>query len=321
MRRARDAVAGSRTPNRFKANLSILQQTRFFLVKSRPAPMLPATRMKNFSPFRTVALALFLLTAASSSRAQFSLDSSLGIGVGFTRLFGDTSAFNASADIQVLDAAKREFLRTPMRFAFHSGKMRLDVDLAEMKGPGVTPVLVNSYKQAGLNRLTSIFRPDKKIVYVIFPGVRSYSKTEMSGTEAETAGKNLQIERTLLARETVDGHSCARNKVVIRNSKGATLLEAITWNAADLKDFPVQIQMQSGDRTTVLRFAQIQMKRPDAAQFEPPSGYTRYSSPDTMLTIVALKQNAAQQEARTQKPAPASKPKSPTTKSAATKTK
>ena len=38
-----------------------------------------------------------------------------------------------------------------------------------------------------------------------------------------------------------------KNKVVVKNDKGP-VLEAVTWNAADLKDFPLQIEMKEKDK-------------------------------------------------------------------------
>jgi hypothetical protein len=63
-----------------------------------------------------------------------------------------------------------------------------------------------------------------------------------------------------------------KNKVTIRNDKGA-VLEAITWNAADLKDFPLQIEMKEKGNTVRMHFTQLQFTKPDPQQFDVPPAY------------------------------------------------
>jgi len=63
-----------------------------------------------------------------------------------------------------------------------------------------------------------------------------------------------------------------KNKVVIRNQQGP-VLEAVTWNASDLKDLPVRVETREKDTTVVMRFTKVQFTRPDALQFEVPAGY------------------------------------------------
>lgn len=270
-----------------------------------PGAMFIAHRavLKNLAPL------LLFLTACLPATAQLSADSPVGVSAGFAKLFGNIPGFSATADVQVLDGSRQEVLRTPMRFQFLSGKMRMDLALTEMKGKSITPIVVNSYKQAGLDRITSIVRLDKKQIYLVFPGVRSYAVSEMSKAEAEAAAKNLQIQRKLVASETLDGHACTQNQVIVKNAKGTNLLEAVVWNASDLQDFPVKVQVQSPGKTTTLHFTQIQMTRPEPSQFEPVSTYTKYSSPDALLIAIAQKQSASSTNRPTQNPASSSTPK------------
>ena len=237
---------------------------------------------------------IFLLLSGATAFGQFSADSPVGISAGLAKLFGNINAFVARADVQVLDTNRQETLRTPMGFAFLDGRMRMEIDLSQMRGRSVPPAAIAALKQAGLDRVISIVRLDKKMIHVVFSGVRSYANMDLSGADAEAAQKNLQIQKTLLGRETVDSHPCARNRVLVKNSKGTALLDATTWNATDLKDFPVQIALQSLDSTTIVRFNQIRFARPEAAQFEPPAGYARFNNTDSLLMSAAQKALAAQ---------------------------
>lgn len=231
-------------------------------------------------------LALWNLAAAG----QFA-DGSFGVNAGLARLFGSVNGFTARADVQVLDGQRQVILRTPMAVAFLDGRMRVDVDVTKIQGRSVTPEAVAALKQAGLDRAAYIVRPDKKVIHLLFTGARSYASTDLSPTEVELTQKTVLLQKTALGQETIDNHPCSRNKVLLKNSTGTVLLEATTWNASDLKDFPVQISVPTKDGTTLLRFSQIQFSRPSMAQFEPPNGFTKYHSPETLVLAATMKQS------------------------------
>jgi len=52
-------------------------------------------------------------------------------------------------------------------------------------------------------------------------------------------------------------------------------LEAVVWNATDLKDFPIQIEMKEKDRTVLMHFTNVRFDKPDAKQFDVPAAYGR----------------------------------------------
>lgn len=244
--------------------------------------------MKHFAALRASFLILLLLFLGPFARAQL-LDSSVGIGAGLSKLFGNATAFSAQTVVQVLDTNRQEVLQSPMNFSLLDGKIRMEFDMTQMRGKQIQPAMISALKKIGMDRVASIIRVDQKLIYVVFTGLRSYVPMEMSKEETEAAQKNVQVLRAPLGKETIDKHPCTKNKVVVKNSRGVTLLEATTWNAADLKDFPVLIGVQAKEGITFLRFSQVQMTRPPAMQFEAPAGFTKYTSTD-MLMLAAMQQ-------------------------------
>jgi hypothetical protein len=89
--------------------------------------------------------------------------------------------------------------------------------------------------------------------------------------------KEPKLEKTLLGKETLDGHPCEKSKVIMTDANGKRS-EALVWAATDLKDFPIQIQTTEKGETVILRYAKIQTTKPDAKLFEVPAGYTTYDS-------------------------------------------
>jgi hypothetical protein len=119
-------------------------------------------------------------------------------------------------------------------------QIRAELDLTKARNEEVAASAA-TLKQMGMAEVISIVRPDKKFVYILFPGVESCLEVPIPKEDLDAIDKNSKVERTVLGKETVGGHPCVKNKVVVNGGKGP-MLEAITWNATDLKGFPIQIE-------------------------------------------------------------------------------
>ena len=93
--------------------------------------------------------------------------------------------------------------------------------------------------------------------------------------EVAALNRNFKMDKNPLGQEAIDGHPCAKNRVRMTDEQGQKM-EFIVWSAADLKDFPIQAQMNDGGTTVVIRYKNVQLARPDAKQFDPPRGYTKH---------------------------------------------
>jgi hypothetical protein len=219
-------------------------------------------------------LVLFLLLGHAALAQVPLAGSGTGINVAFTKLFGTNSAFTAKVETQVIDPYQQPVVRMPMDFAALNGKVRLDINLAQVQSKDFPAATLAQLKQAGWDRLVSVFRPDKKTNYIIYPGVQSYQEVALVKGEADAFEKGLKLEKNSLGKDTVDGHPCVKNKVIISNGK-APVFEALTWNATDLKDFPLRIEIKEKVNTVRMHFSQVRFVKPDAKQFEIPAGYSR----------------------------------------------
>jgi hypothetical protein len=224
-------------------------------------------------PARLSAALPILLLAGHLAFAQVpTTGSPAGINAAFVRLFGPVSSFTAKVETRKFDPSQKEIVHMPMDLAALDGKVRLEINLAQMQSTEFSARTLAQLKQAGMDRVVSVFRPDKKATYIIYPGVQSYLSIPLAEGEAEAMEKGLKLEKSSLGNETLDGHACVKNKVTVRNDKGP-VLEAVTWNEADLKDFPLQIQMKENNNKVLMRFSQVSFVRPDAKQFDLPSNY------------------------------------------------
>jgi hypothetical protein len=149
------------------------------------------------------------------------------------------------------------------------------------------PGAAQTLKQMGMARVVSILRPDKNTVYVFYPDQKAMMTMPLPNEDSESA-KAQKTLKTPLGKETIDGHSCVKNRVVVNLGQGEPI-EAITWNATDLKDFPVQIQTTEKGTSSFVRFKQVQLDKPDASIFEPPSGYTHYPDAQSLMQGIMKK--------------------------------
>lgn len=246
--------------------------------------MFPADMMKPILPLRAAAFALLIAVflAPALASAQVAGASSNFLDTAFLKFFGDHTNFTCKAEFHILDAIKKDYDITPFGFAVSDGKMRMDIDYTQVKGPDVPPAMIPTLKQLGMDQQIMIMRPDKKIMYSVFPRAKAYTEKPMSKEELAAASKTYSVDKSKLGRETIDGHLCDKSTVTLTDEKGAKVT-ATVWNATDLRGFPVQIQVPEQDTTLVMKFRDVKLAAPDPARFEPPAGLTRYKSDEALM--------------------------------------
>src|SRR5438128_12193149 len=115
-----------------------------------------------------LAVLAFVSLAGSAGLAQpnMAVGSPPGWNAALTRLFGDIKAFTARAELRVLDNAGKESVTMSMKFALLDRKIRMDIDMAEMRGPQVPPEQIASLKKMAMDRLACVILPDTKTVHI-----------------------------------------------------------------------------------------------------------------------------------------------------------
>jgi hypothetical protein len=204
------------------------------------------------------------------------------------KLFGDNQAFSADMETQVA-AGSDQTMTMPGKLAFDGGKSRFDMDMGAAKGGQMSPERADQMKAMGMDKLTTISRPDKKVVYLIYTGLSAYAETALQDPEASKPASAFKMDKTELGKETVSGHACVKNKVVVTDDQG-NKHESTVWNATDLKDFPVKIETtEQGSHAMTTLFTNIKLGKPDAAVFDPPSDFKKYDSPQALMQQEMMK--------------------------------
>jgi len=201
------------------------------------------------------------------------------------KLFGANSAFSARMEMHAVVNGQDTIM--PGKFALLDGNSRLDMDLEEMTGGSLPPQFMTQMKAMGMDKITAITRPDKQLAYVVYPALKAYAASAINDPSATNSAVNFKLETTDLGKEDMDGHPCVKEQATVTDDKGFEH-HSILWKATDLNQFPIKIELTEGGQTITMLYEDIKLSKPDASLFEPPSGYTRYTSmPELIQTEVS----------------------------------
>jgi hypothetical protein len=248
--------------------------------------------LKRYAAVAILGLAAPLLMAQFGPGTGFagSLPGGFKLDAVIAKLFGEHAAFSANLVFEL--QGKAEGTATiPGKVAFQEGKCRIELDLGRMKASQISPESAAQIKAMGMSELQVILRPDKKLTYLVYPGLQSYIEQPAPPSDTANAPANLKMESIELGRETVDGHPCIKNKVILTDGKSRPQ-EATVWNAADLKKFPLKIALSDDGSSATITLKEVQLARPNGQLFDPPSSLARYENMQSLMQEALLKRLA-----------------------------
>jgi hypothetical protein len=209
-----------------------------------------------------------------------------GFNASIMALFGGHKQFSGKVELRVTDGKGSEVMSMPSSYIVSNGKIRQESDMTLAKMAMLQPQMIQQMKALGLDRTVALVRPDKKTLSMLYPGLKSW--VEMPLPENSSAPpESFKMEKSDQGKETIDGHPCTKEKVVITDA-GGKKTTATVWNATDLKGFPVQVEYSESGNTIRELWKDIKFTAPDDKQFEPPFDYQKYDS------VPALMQSAMQ---------------------------
>lgn len=201
------------------------------------------------------------------------------------KLFGDNTGFTAGIETQIKQKSG-DVIILPGKISFDSGKTRFEINMGDAKGLKMPPGAAAQMKTMGLDQMTTITLPEKEMMYLIYPGLASYVANPLPPGSA--TNDDFKIETTELGKETVDGHPCVENKVVVTDDKNEPR-EFTVWNATDMNKFPVKIVHSEKGNEFTMTFNNLSLTKPVASAFEIPAGYTHYDNMQTMMQTEMMK--------------------------------
>lgn len=235
---------------------------------------------------------LFLAALTAEVSAQLpgrGIEGAPGIGSGgaMLRFLGEHKAFMADVNIGTKSERGGTVLLSG-KLAFHDGQSRLELDLTKMEAGRMPPAVMESLKAAGMGELVILTRPEKKLTYLVYPGMQAYAETPLREEQSAEAAKALKLETTRVGEENLSGHPCVKNRVVVTDPQGKTQ-EATTWNATDLRNFPVAIETTDKGAQVTLFFSNVRFGPPPSSTFELPRDLRKYADTREMMREAMMK--------------------------------
>jgi len=227
-------------------------------------------------------IVLLGLTAPPVLPAQAPGAEQAGLNGALLKLFAPTTAFSAQAEVRMLDRTGKETLSLTMGFAVIEGRVRVDLDMSKVRSAEIRPAQLAEFTRMGLDRVITVVRPDKKSALIIYPALKAYAEVPMTAETVTEWTTDYQVQKRRLGQEKVDGHPCERNRVTL-TGKGSPPQTATVWNATDLAQFPIRIELNQPEATISLHYTEISRTRPAAKDFEPPPGTVRYESVERLV--------------------------------------
>jgi hypothetical protein len=221
-------------------------------------------------------------------QAQVTAGASPGLNAALVRLLGDHRAFTARLDLKIVDAQGKVVLSAPMAFSTLNGSMRGDMDVSRLESKDLPALAASAARSVGMNEVITLVRPDKQETYLLYPAFSACIVAPIDPEDVEALKKPAAIQKTPLQRETLDGHPCVKNRVVVTEPDGRHH-EATVWEAEDMNRFPLRIQTVDDTDTITLNFRQVKFQAPRAADFDLPAGTARYADSQELSQAILKK--------------------------------
>jgi len=210
-------------------------------------------------------------------------------GGSMSKLFEDNNSFSADIEVTTTDENKKSAI-IPGKIAKLDSMSRMEMDLSTMKGDAVPAEAIPQLKTMGLDKMIILSRPDKKLNYMVYPGLSAHVEMPIEDSDETKTASDYTIEQTEVGKETIGSHPCVKNKTVISEKNAPDKkYEYLVWNAPDLKKFPLKIQREDGGALVVMAFNNVKFDKPDAAQFEAPKNSTKHDSMMSIMQEVMMK--------------------------------
>lgn len=202
---------------------------------------------------------------------------------GMDQLFSANPVYTATM-LTVMSGPNGPMTVTAKTYYDH-GSSRNQMNMTNVQGSGLPPQALAQAKALGLDNIITIAPATHTNVYTMYPNLHSYFSVPM--TSAGTPSTNDGIaSTTALGNETVAGHPCVKNKVIV--NAGGQPHTFTVWNATDLKNFPVQISVSEDNMTATITYQDITFNSAPASFFQPPSSYKGYDSIEALMQAAIM---------------------------------
>lgn len=221
----------------------------------------------------------------AASTNQFNTHAAF-LAAALSEFLSDTRNFTAGVEVTVPPVGKEPALTLPFGVAAADGKMRWELNLANVKSASFSPEVVASFKEMGLDRMFFIYLPNQPLTLVL-PGVKSYIPMPVSagGVRQQAQDKVGRLEKRELGRETIGGQPTIKYAIKVPGDDGT----ATVWQATNLQNLPVKLVITKEQQTYQFLLSNVRLGAPDPRYFEIPAGLTKMADLHEVLRAASMR--------------------------------
>lgn len=238
----------------------------------------------------TLVAALFLAgspTHAQRATGLANINSQVPfLAAALSQFFSDTRAFTAGVEMSI-GGDGGEAMKLPFGVAMADGKMRWELNLANVKSAELPPEAINGIKDMGMDCLFFIYQPSKPLT-LGFPGMKSFVEMPVpkpEGVQQQAAEKAGRLEKKEIGRETIAGQPTVKYSMKVPGDDGT----ATVWQATNLQNLPVKIAIAKGQQNYQFQLSNVRLAQPDAAYFAVPAGFAKQADLNAVIQAAAMK--------------------------------
>lgn len=209
------------------------------------------------------------------------------LAAALSEFFSDTRSFTGGVELTMPAKEGGESMKLPFGVAMADGKMRWELNLANVKSAELPPETIAGAKDMGLERLFFIYLPGKPLT-LGFPGLKSFVEMTVpkaEGVQQQAAEKIGRLEKREIGRENIAGQPTVKYAVKVPGDDGT----ATVWQATNLQNLPVKIAITKDKQTYQLQLSNIKLGQPDAAYFAVPAGFAKQTDVNAVIQAAAMK--------------------------------
>ncbi len=205
------------------------------------------------------------------------------LAAALSQFISDTRTFTAKADLTVTGGPAGGAMRMPFGVAMDNGKMRFDLNLAEVKSEALNEGSLTAMKGLKLDRLMFVYYPGQP-TRLVFPGLRAYVEMPLDGSLSKVQDKASDqasmIQKDFVGTEAASGVAARKYRLGIPGQQQS----AFVWEAPAMNDLPVQLAVNSGGQNYQFAFRNVRQGPVDPRTFGIPANFRKYNSMNELMT-------------------------------------
>ncbi|MCX7966235.1 MAG: DUF4412 domain-containing protein, partial [Syntrophorhabdaceae bacterium] len=136
-------------------------------------------------------------------------------------------------------------------------------------------------ENVGMKGVVTILLNDAKKIITLNTNKKLYHEQPLKQHDRMVSfyDPDVVFEKKKIGTEKIDGHPCNKyDAIYYRKSNPKEKQKALIWEATDLKDFPIKMELESPQGKITILYKDIKLGAAKASMFEVPKGYKKANS-------------------------------------------